>query len=1102
MPRQLPLRALAALGLLAVLATGLGGVAPTARAQEPPAGGPIDLMFLLDASNSISPADWQLQKDGYAAALQDAVAFPRDGSIAIGLVQWSSTVTLEIPLTVVDGQETVDRLAAEILAIEQIRGGTNTGDGVVAGIGELTANGREDVLGYLCTSTDGVLNGGVSLAAAFGPFPALSVDRHAVVAIEDPGEGFDAEAAQAEYGPYVFGGGAVTVARNTAEFTSLIVSGCLNPALRLAALEVTQATQDWTNSVPLVAGKATVVRAFVETVAGDPVRSTGRLYGTRDGVALPGSPLAAVNEGATVRVDGDIAERRRTLDATLNFLLPAPWREGDVELRIEAPGGLTCAEASPPAGDCAAAVRFDPQEPLRVELVSVGYDEGGERREPSSATLREQGYRLRTAFPVAVVDAGFSSLQTDFSGPPALEDVNAVLALDQLLDDCDPVCERFYHGVLVGGGGGLANGVPGSVSSAYLSGTGPRDAVGYTRNRGPHEVAHMLGRSHAVSEDLVAVKRGECEEFASVDAPDYPFLAETEDGALVYPLGPLGDDVEQVWGFDTRFVRGPTRLAVVDPRTTFSLMSYCPPLEDGQGRWTDAFTYPGLVDPIRAAADGIAGEPARILAPGPTQVVRGRVDLVTGAASFDPAVGYLSATPLPQPPPGDYTLDLLDAAGQVLDSIAFAPTVMEADEPPGGSGVPPRQALFVVPVTDPGPALQRLVVRRGGVEIGSLAASATAPVVAVVAPAEGDALTGDEVTLAWTAEDADGDALRSTVQYSADDGATWSTLAVDLSATSLNVARSSLAGSTTARVRVLASDGLRTAAATSGRFSVGDNAPELDIESPVSGEVFSGAQQVPLEARAWDPEDGTLTGAAIRWSSDLDGPLGSGEELTVLASDLVEGRHVLSATAVDAAGNTTTAEVAIEVVRVAAPPPVTDVTAPALTVPGPVAVDATGPAGALVDYTVTAADDTDASPTVTCAPPAGGTFAIGVTVVACTATDDAGNAASASFEVTVRGAAEQLDRLAAAVADAGFADQAERRLGATARLAARLARAEATGTSCLLVGAFQRQVRALPDDPAIQEQADRLITDATRIRAVLGCGSSLGLSRPPARPGS
>jgi hypothetical protein len=74
---------------------------------------------------------------------------------------------------------------------------------------------------------------------------------------------------------------------------------------------------------------------------------------------------------------------------------------------------------------------------------------------------------------------------------------------------------------------------------------------------------------------------------------------------------------------------------------------------------------------------------------------------------------------------------------------------------------------------------------------------------------------------------------------------------------------------------------------------------------------------------------------------------------------------------------------------------------PTLTLPSKQTVAATSAAGATVTYAVTAVDNADPSPQVTCTPASGTVFPLGATTVACTATDAAGNTATGSFPVTV-----------------------------------------------------------------------------------------------------
>jgi WD40 repeat protein/HYR domain-containing protein len=57
-------------------------------------------------------------------------------------------------------------------------------------------------------------------------------------------------------------------------------------------------------------------------------------------------------------------------------------------------------------------------------------------------------------------------------------------------------------------------------------------------------------------------------------------------------------------------------------------------------------------------------------------------------------------------------------------------------------------------------------------------------------------------------------------------------------------------------------------------------------------------------------------------------------------------------------------------------------------------------------------DDFDLDPELTCTPPAGNVFPIGTTEVPCTTTDNAGNTASGSFHLTIRGPYEELGEIA------------------------------------------------------------------------------------------
>jgi Tol biopolymer transport system component len=79
-----------------------------------------------------------------------------------------------------------------------------------------------------------------------------------------------------------------------------------------------------------------------------------------------------------------------------------------------------------------------------------------------------------------------------------------------------------------------------------------------------------------------------------------------------------------------------------------------------------------------------------------------------------------------------------------------------------------------------------------------------------------------------------------------------------------------------------------------------------------------------------------------------------------------------------------------------------DTIPPTLTVPGAITVDAVSPAGAVVTFAVSATDNVDPDVPVTCTPASGSLFPVGTTTVRCNASDDAGNTATATFDVLVR----------------------------------------------------------------------------------------------------
>ncbi|MEZ4253310.1 MAG: Ig-like domain-containing protein, partial [Polyangiales bacterium] len=174
--------------------------------------------------------------------------------------------------------------------------------------------------------------------------------------------------------------------------------------------------------------------------------------------------------------------------------------------------------------------------------------------------------------------------------------------------------------------------------------------------------------------------------------------------------------------------------------------------------------------------------------------------------------------------------------------------------------------------------------------------SASAPSVTISEPLAGAVWDGERATVRWAASDADGDELEYLVEYSHDDGATWIGVAmVDESEVSLSVG--ALDGGSTSRVRVWASDGVRSGVAEVGPFTVARRLPFAHLRMPVDGAEFRADEGVLVDGDAFDQEGNALE--TIEWR--LDGRVIEATEM-LDASALTPGEHVLTLRATDATG--------------------------------------------------------------------------------------------------------------------------------------------------------------------------------------------------------
>ncbi|MFQ5459155.1 MAG: hypothetical protein ACE5EL_00010 [Anaerolineae bacterium] len=689
--------------------------------------------------------------------------------------------------------------------------------------------------------------------------------------------------------------------------------------LQITGFEVTQAVQNMDNDIPLIRGKATLVRLYPVTNGPYIHDVPAQLRGFRGGSELPGSPLAPIEPTLSVRNSGAYRER---LDQTFNFLLPESWTEGTVELRGEINPGAAVPEANVGNNALTETVTFTRRDAMCVKMLPV-------RTSPVTAATHDPGFsdiadwargahgvpglRIRRGTMIEEVEwCRWHGLPYLCGGPFEMPDdsgwVLAAIWAYNLFDGNDRGCDTTFYAGMVHQDGIVRDG---TIGSSYVDGrelwatmdTDPAVLGGrwsWFRPFGgailAHELGHSLGRRHV-----------DC------GGPD----ADSIDRSYPYDPCDMGpDDVGGYYGTDV------LDMAVVAPTEAGDLMSYAH--NEGKPEWVSDWTYRAFVDALSLASH--AGGPAPLArppgtdtggpAPGATfnnsgalvsAVMQAAENIaVTGVVSPTAGAGSLGwVTRLPSGlvdtaklseltarvavgPAGRYSVALQRAGGGVLGAVRF--DVPEESDAPGEA----RGFQVILPYD---PATERIVLSEGATERAAREASAAAPTVEVLSPNGGESIAGP-LTVKWRGADADGDTLHYTVQYSPDAGVSWQPLAVEIFTTTLTMAdMSPVPGSDRALVRVVAGDGVHTATDTSdGTFAVDARAPEVQILRPGDGAVVAPNRMIIASGTAYDSEDGTIDGNGLAWS--VDGTA-AGRGGYVAIGPLAVGRHTVTLRAAD-----------------------------------------------------------------------------------------------------------------------------------------------------------------------------------------------------------
>jgi hypothetical protein len=124
----------------------------------------LELAIVIDSSGSISNADFATQQTSYVNAIN--ALLPIDGSVAVEVVNFSSTVVVQFPETVIASAANRTALTNAIATMPKLDANTAIGNAIAQAASDLTS---ASILGsrlIIDVSTDGINNVGQSPATA------------------------------------------------------------------------------------------------------------------------------------------------------------------------------------------------------------------------------------------------------------------------------------------------------------------------------------------------------------------------------------------------------------------------------------------------------------------------------------------------------------------------------------------------------------------------------------------------------------------------------------------------------------------------------------------------------------------------------------------------------------------------------------------------------------------------------------------------------------------------------------------------------------------------------------------------------------------------
>lgn len=589
------------------------------------------------------------------------------------------------------------------------------------------------------------------------------------------------------------------------------------------------------NGVPLVAGKATIVRVYAGTSGKPSVpidKLTAILETRQAGSSTWNLPLAPYNVESVAAIQASAIDRGDP-DQTLNFRLQADQCQGTVEYRLSVFEPLHSGDPDYSAVTTGT-MEFTNTRPLRLRVVRIRYQNAARGMNvpaPTTTDFWKTASYVQKTFPVASIEVVADSEELydgDFTSyfesvPSAQGTTGAVFhILYRLLLAENQPSDVLYFAL-----------VPGSPANQTAAGW----AIGVAAGR-MSIATTLMGSTMAqeVAHNCGFPNHAPCGEPPSPD-PSYPVYGS-------YFSGSIGE-----YGFDN------TDNAVFKPTDYADFMSYCTPA------WISPYTHKGLLKNFDASA---RVQPAAF---GDYLQLRLTIQANGACVVEGPAFHLRRSILEPVGRATPYVLELHGKREEILEAIPLLDG--DFDERPGES---PVTFSIAIPWHE---ATARLVVMEGDKTLHDISVEPNPPKVRLVTPANGGSLNG-KIQITWT-----GDRHRPMnylLRYSHDGGNTWRVVATRLASAEQLIDFDSLPGGPQCVLQLLASSGVRTAEATSPPFSVDIKPSQVLIISPEDGAKFGPKDTVKLYGAVMSIQN-DASAQDLKWTSSIDGLLGFGPQL-------------------------------------------------------------------------------------------------------------------------------------------------------------------------------------------------------------------------------